>query len=467
MESSKVRMRLLLALLASLLMIAAAGSQEPSKDKPAGEKKPAVKADPAAIAKLIEQLGSDAFQTREKASRQLAELEEVPDALRRAAEDTDREVARRAQAAITIITNRAEERALQAMLRDLHKVELDRFVRRMVTDKKFAGDKQWKIIEAVAKAVTAEANKSVGRPFPVPDFAATRTRLLLSPETKDRVRGNRSIILSTGATPDINAITNSLVIVDGDFTGATGITNSLLIVRGNVGHVTGVSNSIILATGDWEGGTGLRDSFVQVNNHLIRFGGARNSVLINTLIRTTRDTNSRVINSDRGPLQLLKFSPRPSDAQLDWSKEVDNLTVALAPLDADGQILIRWKNAGKEALQLPWVRFQSNRMDSDGDDLLDHIFLKGPDGKLAPARTYPDPQRWRPPSGGRCVILGPGRTHEETIILWSYVEKPAPAGKYQLSMELKITKARRGMEWNVKTWSGKIQSKTLEVAVDK
>jgi hypothetical protein len=444
-------------------MIASISGKEPSTEKSAAGKKPAAKTNPAVIAKLIAQLKSDDFQTREKASRQLAELDEVPDALHRAAKDADLEVARRAKAAITLITDRAEERAFQAMLRDLHQVELDRFVRRMITDKKYAGDKQWKIIEAVAKAVTAEANKSAGRPFPVPDFAATKSRLLLSPETPERVRGNQSIILSTGATPYITAIRNSLVIVNGDFTGATGIDNSLLIVRGNVGRVTGVSNSIILATGSWDGATSMSDSFVQVNNYLIRFTRAQDSVLIKTLIRTTGDTNSRVLNTDKGPLQLLKFSPRPTDAQLAWSEAVDNLSVALAPLDASGQILIRWKNAGKEALQLPWVRFHSDRIDVGRDDLLGQLFLKGPDGKLAPARSYPELRRRRPPMRDRCVILGPGRTHEETISLWSYVEKPAAAGKYQLSMELDIANGRRGMEWNVKTWSGKIRSKTLKV----
>lgn len=463
-----MRMGSLLALLASVLMIASTSGQESSKEKAGSGKIPEVKADPAVIAKLIGQLGSADFETREKASRQLAQLDEVLDALRLAAKDSDPEVARRAQAAIAMITDRAEERALQAMLRDLHQVELDRFVRRMVMDKKFAGEKQWKIIQALAKAVTAEANKSAGHPFRVPDFAVnTMPHALLSADSKNRVTGNGQVILSAGATPRITGIRNSLVIVDGDLTGATGIQNSLLIVRGNVGRVTSVRNSILLATGNWEGATGCDDTFVQVNNHMIRFTGSRDSVLLNTMVRTTGDTNSRVLKTDKGPLQLLKFSPRPSDAQLIWSEEVKNLAVALAPVDADGQFLIRWKNSGTDSMQLPWVRFHSSNLDGDRDDLLGHVFLKGPDGKLAAARKYPAPRRGGRLLRDRCVLLGPGRTHEETINLWSYVEKPTAGGKYQLSIELDIPKERRGLEWTVKTWSGKIRSKTLEVAVGK
>lgn len=468
MKRSTIRVGSLLALLVSVLMIASASGQESSKEKASGEKKPAIKADPALIAKLIGQLSSDDFKTREMASRQLAELEEVPDALRRAAKDGDREVSRRAEAAITIITNRVEERAMQAMLRDLHRLELDRFVRRMVGDEKFRGDKQWKIIQTIAKAVTAEANKCAGRPFRVPDFAVkTMPHEFVNADSNNRVTGNRSVILSAGATPYITGIRNCLVIVDGDFAGATGIDNSLLIMRGNIGRVTSVQNSIILATGNWEGATGCDDSFVQVNNYMIRFTGSSGSVLLKTMVQTTGNTNSRVLKIDKGPLQLVKFSSRPADAKLVWSKDVDNLAVALAPLDADGRILIRWKNSGTDALQIPWIRFHSGLIGGDHDDLLDHVFLKGPDGKLAPAQKHPAPRRPRRPALDRYVILGPGRTHDETINLWSYVEKPAAAGKYQLSIELEVPEGLRGRERTVKTWSGKIQSKTLEVAVDK
>jgi hypothetical protein len=47
------------------------------------------------------------------------------------------------------------------------------------------------------------------------------------------------------------------------------------------------------------------------------------------------------------------------------------------------------------------------------------------------------------------------------------VEKQDAGGEYQLSIELDIPAERRGPETKVKSWSGKIQSKTLKVAVGK
>jgi hypothetical protein len=458
MKRSVVRVEALLALLALALVAAPAGGAAPPKEK----------ADPAAIARLIGQLGSDDFEAREKASRQLAALEEVPDALRRAAaRGTDLEVARRARAAIAGITDRAEEKAFQAVARGLHRVELNRLVRRMAT-KGGAGEKEWMFIQAVAKAVLAEANKSGGRPFDLPDLAAkARPRLLLNGETRSRTSVSGSVLLSAGPTPYVTGVKNSLVIVDGDFAGATGINNSLLIVRGNVGRVTAVVDSVILATGNWEGATLCDRSFVQVNNQRIRFTGSRDSVLVRTAVRTTGPTTSRVVKTDRGPLRLLRFSPLPTDAQLVWGKAYNGLAVAITPGEQKGQFLVRWKNVGGDDLAFPWDRLNSDLGDRYFDDLLGHVYLKGPGGKLATGRKYPAPRAGGPPRLGRWVVLGPGQTHEETIDLWSYVEKPAAGGNYRLSLELDLPMGRRGLEVGAKTWSGKVQSNVLAVPVGK
>ncbi len=466
MKLRKMCIEVLLALLASVLMLASISGQDPSKEK-AAAKMAAGKADPTAIAKLIQQLGSDDFRAREKASQQLAQLDEVPDALRQAAKNSDTEIARRAQAAIDIITERVEERVFREMVGKLHQIELDRFVRRMVMEPKFADDKQWKVIQTVAKAVIDEANKCAGRRFQVPNFSVNKMQcLLVNPETQDVRLGRGAVVLSAGTLPRITGIRNSLIIVDGDFMGATAIHNSLLIVRGNIGRVTGVDHSIVLATGNWVGTTGCDDSFVQVNNHQIRFTGARDSVLLNTMIRATVST-SRVLKTDKGPLQRLKFSPRPTDAQLVWSEPVADLAIALAPIDENGRVLIRWKNVGKEPLQFPLVRLDSHAIDSNQDDLLGRVFVKGSDGKLVPARHHRLPRLVTSVRRDECVILEPGRTFEEMIDLWSYVEKPAAGGKYQLSIELDVPVRRRVMDRTVKAWSGEIQSKTLDVVVSK
>jgi hypothetical protein len=457
-----------LSVVALALTTARSDGQETPLPKDNGTVQPAVKADPAKVAKLIEDLGSKDFKTRAKASQELAKLEEVPEALREAAKHADAEVAGRAKAAIAIITARVEQKAFEVMVKDLHKVELDQFVRRMVTDQNFASEPQWKIIETIARAVIKEANKLSGRQILAPDFAVNAMpRLLLNGETKNPVGVGGTALLSTGATPYITSVSKCLVIVDGDFTGATGINDSLLIVRGNVGRVTSVSNSIILATGLWIGATACDNSFVQVNNHRIRFTVSRNSFLIKTLVKTTGDTNSQVLNPARGPLQLLKFSPRKTDDQLVWGKDVNNLAVAVTPADQKDKFLIRWKNVGNDVLELPWERMQSHGVGKNHDDLMGHIFLKGPDGKLAPARQQPAPPGGGPQFGGRSIVLGPGQSLDEVIDLWTYIERPAANGQYQLSIELDIPKERKGREWEVKTWSGKIQSNVLDVTLGK
>jgi hypothetical protein len=292
-------------------------------------------------------------------------------------------------------------------------------------------------------------------------------RLLFNGETRIRASVDGSAVLSAGPTPYITSVAGSLVIVDGDFTGATVIRNSLLIVRGNVGRVTGVTGSIIVATGNWEGATSCNGSFVQVNNHRIRFTASRDSVLIQTTVKTTGDTNSRGLDADKGPLQLLKFSPRKTDDQLDWGKEANGLAVAITPADQKDKFLIRWKNVGKVDLGLPWSRLHSHIVETYRDDLLGHVFLKGPGGKPVPARKYPAPPAGGPPLPGRGFVLGPGQSHEETIDLWTYVDRPAAGGRYQLSIELDIRTWRGGLDWDVKSWVGKVQSNVLDVTFGK
>jgi outer membrane protein assembly factor BamB len=83
----------------------------------AGDEKPAAKTDADAVRKLVEQLASADFSTRETATQELSKLEEVPEALRDATKSKDAEVRRRAQKAIEVITTRAEDRALKELVR--------------------------------------------------------------------------------------------------------------------------------------------------------------------------------------------------------------------------------------------------------------------------------------------------------------------------------------------------------------
>jgi hypothetical protein len=293
----------------------------------AADEKPSAKPDRATVAKLIELLSSDDFATREKATQELSKLDQVPDLLRGAEKSADAEVRVRAQSAVQAITSRAEEKAFKAMVADLQKVEVDRLVRRMVTGSELPGEKDWEVVQKLTKAVTARANELGGRQYKVADpdmkkltqqrgiaageYAIDRKRLLLSdPKTRmTSVAG--CVVLSAGDMPQVTGITDSIVIVDGDFTRATALLNCLLIVRGRVGRVTRVSNSIVLATGECAGVTGCDESFYQVANQTMRCTSSRNNTYVKTVLQfPSRDGSDRVLDTERGPLQLLKFSEK-------------------------------------------------------------------------------------------------------------------------------------------------------------
>ena len=450
--------------------------QEPAKPKEA-ETTPR-KLDPAEVRKLIAQLQSVDFKVRERAAQELSNLHDVPDALREAIKSGDLELKRRAETVVAVITARAEERIFKATAAELQKIEVDRFVRRMITDAKFAGDEEWKMIEKLAKAVTKRANDLGGRKYAVPDFdmkslaladltverVGFNSKRLLLRETDSRSTSIRGcVVLCAGNMPRTTSLTNSIVIVDGDFTGATGIDNSLLIVRGNIGRFTGITKSIIIATGNLEGATVCNESFLQVSNQRIRFTGSRDCVLIKTAVNTTGATNSQILDTDKGPLQLLKFSVRKSDDELIWGKEVNGLAVAIYPADQRDRFLIRWKNVGNDTLDVPWVRFNSDLIDSNRDDLLHHVLLKGPDGNMAAARKYPPSRAGAPPGLTRSVILAPGKTFEEVTDLWRYLERFPVDGRFELSIEPELSGGRFRLERDARAWTGKIQSNVIEI----
>jgi hypothetical protein len=305
----------------------------------AADEKPAAKPDPAVVRKLIDDLKSDDFETRDKATKELSKLEEVPDALREATKSDDPEVRRLAEFVVEAIKARAEERAFEAMVADLQKVEVDRFVRRMVTNKDFAGDKQWEVVQKLTRAVTEKANDLGGKKFKVPDpdmkslplrrvpasdeITFEAERILLNDLNVRAIPAfSHCVILSAGPTPRITSLHNSIVIVDGDFRGGNGISKCLLIVRGDVGSITTLSDSIVLATGKFEGTVLCDDCFLQVSNKRLKLGRSSNNVYIKSMAENTQyDLNGRVLDTDRGPLQLLKFSEMKKDDKLKEEKK--------------------------------------------------------------------------------------------------------------------------------------------------
>src|SRR5947209_7664636 len=95
------------------------------------EDKPKTPVDPKAIQKLVEQLGSDDFDTRENAVKGLLELDEAAlPALQAATKSTDAEIRQKAGELVVTITARIEDRAVQKVLADLNPVGLEKFIER-------------------------------------------------------------------------------------------------------------------------------------------------------------------------------------------------------------------------------------------------------------------------------------------------------------------------------------------------
>jgi hypothetical protein len=151
-----------------------------------------------------------------------------------------------------------------------------------------------------------------------------------------------------------------------------------------------------------------------------------------------------------------------------WGKEVGGLAVSLSPAGGGpGKYVVRWRNVGQEALEVPRVRFGSDRVYKGRDDLWHHVFLRGPDGALAPARKYNFPSIGGPPYRPRTVVLGPEKTHEETIDLWAYVDRPGKEGRYRLWIEPDIRERYAPSREGARYWTGKIRSNALEVQLPK
>jgi hypothetical protein len=159
---------------------------------------------------------------------------------------------------------------------------------------------------------------------------------------------------------------------------------------------------------------------------------------------------------------------KPKDEKLVWGKAVNGLAVSVAPVaNEPGRLHIRWKNVGQQTLELAWVRFGSDAVYKDLDDLWHHVYLKKPDGTFVPAQKYQFPVIGGPPYRPRTVFVETGKMHQETINLWTYVGKPAEGGAYQLWVELEIKSPFAPSKQGAKYWTGKIQSNTIELKLPK
>ncbi len=128
----------------------------------------------------------------------------------------------------------------------------------------------------------------------------------------------------------------------------------------------------------------------------------------------------------------------------------------IAEMQADwtyGRPKLRWENVGKKPLLVYRDRCC---------DLYNSVSLKGPDGKLAPART--DNRTREKHMGTRGVFIAPGKFDEERFDLWHWVQKPTAPGEYTLCVEFESRfSAKPGMK--TKVWKGKLRSNAVKVTV--
>jgi hypothetical protein len=214
------------------------------------------------------------------------------------------------------------------------------------------------------------------------------------------------------------------------------------------------------------GATSCRSSFIQAKNEAIRFTSCADSVFIKT-IPTDRNAN-RILDTDKGPLQMLKFSTKKPvpDEQLKWGKSVDGLAVAIAPEERAGSYLIRWKNIGNDTLEIPMAR---GDIDTERNDLWENVFLKAADGKSLPARQSRFPERRGIGARQRVptIVLEPGKSYDESISLPYYVAPPVEKGRFQLFIGLDNTGAQVTPQKGARFWTGKIQSNEIEITFGK
>jgi hypothetical protein len=243
---------------------------------------------------LIAQLGSESFQVREAATRQLMEREEAIPALRQASKSSDAEVASRAGRILDAFVRKEKERIF-AKFADLAKQgavdqAIERFVRREKWDDEPAC---WQVVADLATRLTDLERKTYGKaslPDSVRDPGQEFRRLVKSLQLKVvstrgaapeqwknwivlraeeiatgyhldyglfAFSGSVKILGSAtksavfaGGSVEIDNTNQALIVCDGDFKAKSDIHTSLIIARGTIRCEGDVINSQLICCGD-------------------------------------------------------------------------------------------------------------------------------------------------------------------------------------------------------------------------
>jgi hypothetical protein len=283
----------------------------------------AVAAEPSTkeIAAWIEQLGSAKFAERELASRKLAAMDDVPEALEKAIDSTNPEVARRAKAAVHNIRERNFDRLLEKDLAVINADGLDLFLERMMHQPDYATESRWRSLERVIDGMTARAGKlgNIGYKKPFDDCTTMPVHTELSPlgEGGSRLlleglntrysKMSRCLVTCAGSFSRVNTIDHCVLLVNGDMDGSSSVSESFVLCTGRIGRVMRVQNCIVLSNGDFTGGISARNTFFQVRG-VDRQSSASGNTYINlkSVSGASADDN-KFVESAEGPLSMIKF----------------------------------------------------------------------------------------------------------------------------------------------------------------
>lgn len=252
------------------------------------------------IAELIERLGSDVPEVREKATEQLLRRPEAAPELRKALKSADAEVARRASQILDAFAERESSRALDKLKAFAKQGQADRLVEWLVRQPKDKNDDaSWQVVSDIAKMLIAATDKPViqldpggsDECFPFGDFARYRaalrpqfvigrnftrrdfhdircviraeevsyhpdlaTSLIVSAGHITSPRSSsitNSIILANGPI-DSEALQDSVVVCDGDVT-ARGCKGCIIVARGKVRCLERASDSLVVTSSTFQG----------------------------------------------------------------------------------------------------------------------------------------------------------------------------------------------------------------------
>jgi hypothetical protein len=276
---------LFVAVLAAVASAGQAGSRPGAPKKVSAEE----------IGRLIDQLGSKDFKTRDKATRRLKELDEALPALRQALKSpAGEETRRRVEGVIAVIEARLAEVFIREAVARVNEEGLDLFIDRMVLQKGYATEARWKAAVELTRALLERARKAGATPpnvleqdfLKLPVITALDRQGFLRPSrvlvdgSRDQINAfHGNLLFSTNSLEGINSTDRSILFVNGDIKSLNSTTNSIIICNGTIKNMNYTNNCIIFCNGVIAGMNVARNSALFVRGKLGPMGHVQNNIV--------------------------------------------------------------------------------------------------------------------------------------------------------------------------------------------